>query len=286
MELIAKVVPQSFNLFLFGDCHIGSIAFSEKRFNKFMKMMGKEYAGCGVNLAVDHGDSVEGMTVDDKRYDPRNMRDPRGTPFDEANTYIKLVMPIKERIICKLMGNHEWYLNKFGDMTKYMCKELEVPYGTYSAKITYVGDNGKVLFKHYAVHGRKSVTSTADDPIRRDANMELILKRHMKDKAGDCLLMSKGHTHKLIVCPPREKLYLVDDGKKIVQKYTHAGQAEGYIHPDHRWYVNTGSFLRTFVIGGSTYSERAEYDPVELGFAVVMVRNGEIVGVRKIVLGD
>lgn len=114
--------------------------------------------------------------------------------------------------------------------------------------------------------------------------MELIIKRHLKFKAGDCITMSKGHTHKLIVCQPKSELYLVDDGHEIVQKYTKSDKTGGYIHPDHRWYINTGSFLKLYGDGVSGYGELFEYDPIELGVAVIMVRNQKIDGVRRIVL--
>lgn len=114
--------------------------------------------------------------------------------------------------------------------------------------------------------------------------MELILKRHLKHKFGDCLLMSMGHTHKLLICSPNPELYLTDDGSQITQKYTRSDKADGYIHPDHRWYINTGSFLKLYGDGVSGYAERAGYDPVELGFIVVMVRDRKIVDVRKVTL--
>jgi len=48
--------------------------------------------------------------------------------------------------------------------------------------------------------------------------------------------------------------------------------------------VSTGSFLRTQILDVTTYGERREYDPVDLGFPVVMVRNRQIAGVKKVVL--
>ena len=106
--------------------------------------------------------------------------------------------------------------------------------------------------------------------------MHLILKRHLKFKAGDCAVMVKGHTHKLLVCKPEAELYLTDDGKRIQQKYTGWGQNEEYIHPDARWYGNTGSFLKLHGKGISGYAEIFEYDPVELGFLILKVRRKRI----------
>ena len=115
--------------------------------------------------------------------------------------------------------------------------------------------------------------------------MELILMRHLMKKAGDCVVQYKGHTHKLLVCNPESGLYLYDDGEEIRQGYTTENQNARYIHPDLRWYVNTGSFVKLYRDDELTnYAEVAEYDPIDLGFAVTRVREGKVVKVDKIIV--
>jgi hypothetical protein len=46
--------------------------------------------------------------------------------------------------------------------------------------------------------------------------------------------------------------------------------------------VNTGSFLRSYVPFETTYAERAGYDPLPLGCAKVIIRDGEIVDVEEV----
>jgi hypothetical protein len=101
-------------------------------------------------------------------------------------------------------------------------------------------------------------------------------------KGKVCVL---GNTHRLLICEPRTQLYLSTD-TSIKENYTHnpAFGKAGYIHPDHRWYINTGSFLRTFGENVSSYSEMGEYDPIELGFPVVTVKDRQIVGARKVIV--
>ena len=111
---------------------------------------------------------------------------------------------------------------------------------------------------------------------------QLVLKRHLKFKAGDCAVMIKHHTHKLLVCKPESEVYLVDDGEQIRQAYTGWGQDEPYIHPDARWYGNGGSFMKLYIDGITGYAERAEYDPVELGFLVLKVRDRKIVSLDPV----
>lgn len=287
MKLLTKQMPTSFNLFLFGDTHIGTLLFDKGAFAEFLETVTQPYENVKAchNYAVHHGDAIEAITVDDRRYDAKLVKDPRGTPFEQARDAIALLKPIRKQLLFILKGNHEHRLLKFGNLSEHIAEELGVNYGTYSCRMTYTDHSGELIFKHFATHGRKSITSTADDPKRRRTHMELILKRQLKHKAGDCLLMSKGHTHRLLYCQPNTELYLTDNGQEIEQRYTHSHRAAGYVHPDHRHYVSCGSFYGIFANGEDSYAERAEYDPLEMGYVCVMVRNRQVEEVRKIVLG-
>jgi len=229
------------------------------------------------------GDIIEAITIDDRRYDMATTSEP--FPLQQIKDAVKTLSPISTRLLCILEGNHERILWRFGDLSNEIADQLKVKYGTYTAKLTINDKEGKYLYKIFATHGKKNITSTADDPKRRFVNQRLILKRHLKFKAGDCVVMVKGHTHKLLICKPEEELYLTDDTKEIKQRYISSSQNAPYIHPDHRYYVNSGSFLKLYgEMGVSGYAERAEYDPVELGFAVIMVRDGQIHDINKVVL--
>jgi len=283
MKLIKKTVPLDHNLFLFGDDHEGSILRHKEGWEKLEDMINSEYEGVSANFGVDHGDIIEAITMDDPRYDNKTIK---GNVMQEIKQAIKNRQKIKDKLVCILEGNHPLKLWRFGNITEDICTELEVPYGTWSAKITYESVKKKFIYKHFACHGHRSINSSADDPKRKLANMELILKRLMKDKFGDTLLNSMGHTHKLLVCDPTSKLYLVDDGTGIKAKYTKAQSRDetGYINPDHRYFVNTGSFYKLYENEVSGYAERFGYDPVELGFAIAIVRGGELKEVRKVLI--
>jgi hypothetical protein len=288
MQLLTKVLPDNHNLFHFGDLHDGSVLSSRKGWNKLLDMMNSEYDGCSSNYGVDGGDMMEAILVDDVRFSPEKLTE--SLPLEQRKEAIKLREPIRDKLLAILLGNHEYRLWKYGNMTKDICEALGVDYGTYSAKITIEHKGGwlhkgnNLMYKIYETHGYKNISSIADDPIRRQSNMQLILKRHLKRKAGDCAVMIKHHCHKLLLCKPEEELYLVDDGEKVKQAYTHWGQAEPYIHPDARWYGSAGSFLKLYGKGISGYAEIMEYDPVELGFLITKVRDRKIVDVVPIYL--
>ena len=284
MKIITKVLPANHNLFLFGDDHEGTILRHKKGWDQLVNMMNSEYAGVSANFGVDHGDIIEAIMTDDPRYDPETTE--TSIPMEQQARAIENRKEIADKLLVILEGNHPRKLWRFGAITKTVCRKLNVPYGTWSAKLIFRDRKDRLLYKSFHTHGRKTITSTADDPKRRIVNMRLILKRHLKFKMGDCALMSKGHTHKLIVCEPESELYITDNGSKTKQSYTMQGTShtEGFIHPDHRWYVNAGSFLRLYGEDVSGYAEIGEYDPIELGFAVARKRNRKIQGIDKVIL--
>ena len=287
MYLIKKHIDMDCNIFLFGDLHIGSLLFSDRKFNAFIDAIHKPYDGIDKNYAVCHGDLIEAIKIDDPRYDPRLHKD---FVLDQVEDAAELLAKLENKLLVVLQGNHEWKLWRSGDWGAKIVSTLnekyglDVGYGGLACKIAYYA-NDKFLFKHYAIHGRKLIKSYADDPERRESNEKLILKRHLKNMAGDCLLMSKGHTHKLIVAEPKEPMYLADDGRKIVHKYVKSKDFSASYIPDYlRWYVNTGTFHKTVVVGATTYAEVYEMEPVILGYAVVRVRDGKIDGIDKVLL--
>jgi len=115
--------------------------------------------------------------------------------------------------------------------------------------------------------------------------MKHTLQRHLEPIFGDVVLAGKGHTHRLIVAEPEPELYLISVKGKIKQQYTKPSAGKDlYIPPELRYYVNTGSFLKTYEEGVSTYSEIAEYGPVELGYILAEVNDRAMSSVKAVVL--
>lgn len=281
MQLISVDVPLDFNVFLLGDQHIGARLHDEDGWQAVVEMIHSPYEGCHTNYVVHHGDAIEGITIDDKRYGIEETGDSKGRTLEQMADFKRSAWPIRKKMVCLLTGNHEFKLQRFGDVSRQMAKEIGVPYGTFSSVISYRHD-GRTLFKHYATHGRRMLSSIADDEIRRRANMQLQLKRTLFRKHGTCSLMSRGHSHKVLTTPPNKELYMSDDGQKLHQNYTKPPDFfDGFVPPNLRWYASSGCFLKTFGIGFSGYGERGDYDPVELGFCTTLVRGGKIVNVRE-----
>ncbi len=279
MKILVPVkLPNDHNMFIFGDKHDGSVLSSDKGWDKLLNLMLSEYDGTKHNYGMEGGDMIEAIMADDPRFSPEKLTEP--LPLEQVKMALKRREPIKDILLDILQGNHDRRLWRFGDLAENIANTLGVPYGTYTAKLSIVDSKGNLMYKIYHTHGFKTIMSIADDPIRRRSNMELILKRHLKNKAADCAVMIKAHTHKLIVSKPHHELYLYDEKNQIKQGYTGWGQSEQYIHPDARWYGNSGSFLKLFGKGISGYAEIFELDPTELGFLILIVRNRTIVELR------
>lgn len=286
--VIRKRMPRDFNLFNFGDEHVGSRLFYEKGFMKMVDLMHSSFEGLKPerNYGVSHGDFIEGITIDDKRFDLQTTK--LTSMIHQSDYYMELIKPIAHKIVVQLEGNHTKGLWKYGHICEDMCSKMKIPYGTYACKINYVDNRGRLMFKQFAHHGFGSISSRLPDEKRRVTNMLLALKNKLRPLAGDAVLMTMGHTHQNLVNKPDDCLFLSDDGGEITKGYTSdfmPPQNLSFIHPDNRYYINTAAFRKSAIKGGVDYGEMAGYPPVELGFSITLVRGGRIIDIKKVVVG-
>lgn len=293
MRLFTFKVPNDFNLFLHGDAHKYVKAHSEKGYKKFIDSVNSEYEGVPAlnNYVVDFGDFADLIPIRHPYYDPKFHK---LSPLEQMELFVDDYKELVHALLFVLDSTHPQMLADMGNVTEFLCAQLRDKYktrntsfyATQTARAEFISTKGTRIFKLYATHGSKTVTSTADDDIRVDSNMALILKRHLRKKASDCAIMAKGHSHKLIIQSPKPKLCVTDNSKKLVAKYPKPSDYHGldYIPEEMRWYVNTGSFLRSQILDMSTYAEKREYDPVDLGFAVVLVRDRKIMDIKRVTI--
>jgi hypothetical protein len=276
LKIIKTVLPSSHDFILFGDTHGGSHMSYESGMNSLVAGI----ADCGGAYCGHMGDMIEAISIDDKRFD---LTAKVPIPLQQAQNAIKRYKPIANKMKFQLLGNHELKLWKFGNLSEYIAGELGVEYGTYAA-IVEVSDEYGLLYRMYVSHGFGVLSSNAKDPEQRKANKAASLKQRLKNKAGDCLIMAMGHTHQLIVVPPTKELIMEHSTGKPKQKYVRQGNpTDAFIEPNRRWYVNTGSFYKLYTddIQISGYGEIKGYDPTELGYGVVEVRDRKVVNVRE-----
>lgn len=281
MQLFSRILPKACEIVLISDTHIGS---SLTHYTGIKKAI--DYVAAGKNrFMIVIGDLCEAISTDDlKRFDMGTIDLSIPIPMQQYNYWVELFRPIAKKILYINEGNHDFKHHRYADFVKdVVCKELNVPFGTYSSKLTITNQKGDTRFKLYTTHGFGIMTTAADDPIRRKSNLRLSLNRKLQHKAADCVLMAMGHTHQLIISRPEASTYLYDDAEAIYEGITHAPQNSQYIPDNMRWYVNTGSFLKSQALGISSYAERAGYNPSALGYAVISI-DGNIQDVRKILV--
>jgi predicted phosphodiesterase len=280
MQIIEKRLPADHDLILTSDWHLGTCMHESSGPSK----VALELARNSKNAFCLHGgDAVEAIMVTDKRWNPDTDR--KALPLQQYGEFENWLGCYQAQMIACMLGNHDWKLAAtYGNyLQDVICKKLKIPYGTYTAKFHIKDKKGRTLYNLFYTHGAKSISSAADDPQRQYDNMRLMLKRRLKEKAGDCEVMAMGHTHRLFVLEPMQRLYLTDQGGKIKAAYTGAGTGE-WIHPDFRWYVNSGCFMRLYREGVSGYAEMFGYDPFELGYAVIKCRGGKIENIERRVI--
>lgn len=281
MQLFTRFLPEKCEIVLLSDTHIGSSLTHYKGLQAcidYIKAKPNRYA-------IVLGDLCEAISTDDlKRFSMDTIDLSIPIPLQQYQYWCRLFAPIADRILYINEGNHDFKHARYANFVKdVVCKELNVPFGTYSSKLTVIDKAGNIRFKVFTSHGFGSLNTTADDPIRRKSNLRLSLKRKLARKAADCVLMGIGHTHQLIVSRPETTSFLYDDGHEIHEGFTNAPQSAPYIPDNLRWYVNTGSFLKSQALGVSSYAERAGYNPNDLGYILVTV-DREIQDVKRVVI--
>lgn len=285
MRLLECVLPPDANIYKLSDDHEGALAQHTDGLHEAIQTIEQDSIGYWCHL----GDWLETLMVDHPYYDPRVLaKDEEGipsVPMKQAENQANRYMPIKDKLLAGLLGNHEQRALKYGNLVQYLLGLMGRPetYGGYSCKLSIKDAKGKTRLKLFLHHGRNIAESRAGTERQRQANREAQLMRILHPLAGDCQVMSMAHTHRLIVVEPMNRLYLVDDGLKIKQKYIKSASGD-YIDPENRWYVNTGSFYRSQMIGMDSYPEKAMYPPTELGYPVIEMRDYQIANVRKVII--
>lgn len=282
MRLLQATVPNDCDIVLMGDDHKGAKASHSKGVDSvFEWIMGQP------NRYFCHmGDEIEARTIDHHYFDIDTTDTKLTKPMLQIEAAIKQYRPVKDRCLAWLYGNHSAALDRFGNLTKYLCDQLNIPYGGVMCKLRLVNKRNRQIAKFFLYHPfRFTLRHQAKDYDQRLANKKARLKDFLYPWAADCLLMAIGHVHQLIVASPVRTLLMTDDGKHLQQEYLAAGKGDSdYIEKDRRWYCCAGSFLKSSLMNADTYSEKHGYPPTEMGYCIAEIRKGQLVNVKEVVI--
>jgi hypothetical protein len=282
MEIISKRLPADCTIIDTGDWHIGAL---NCHLDGIQKLIATIEANPNTYVILK-GDLIEAIAPNDKRFVHCSQDVGFRTAHEQVDFLVSLLEPIRDNILAMMLGNHEYKLINVFDVAKHICQDLGIPYGGYACVIQNIG-----CFKMFCTHGYGSITSNAKDQLQRLANKQSSLKLKLeKSKMVDCVYMSMGHIHHGIIAHPTigQEIMLTTTAKKIKQTYRqHTDQNANYIPPEARWYVATPSMLKLYSEPGMfaiSYAEMAGYEPTELGWVEIDVRDDEITDVRKVVV--
>ncbi len=249
MQVIEYIIPYSrpdkFTLFTLGDAHDGTLHFSKESLLKVIKQIKDDPNA----RWVDMGDKCEFIAPSDPRWDCGSISDwvhPDNVALDEANDYMSLVSPIRDKCLGMLFGNHEDALRRHYhiDIHDYICKQLNVPDLGYSAFVRMKFRRGKDGNGHevlgFFTHG-------SGGAITRGAKINR-LERIMDNFSAD--LYAHGHCHDIITST---KAYLaLNQDNKIVQRVKVGAM--------------TGCFFKTYSQDvRASYGEIKNYPPTSMG---------------------
>lgn len=280
MRIIRVKIKPDCKIYLHGDTHEGNSASATGELDRFLNKVAREKNSYLVHM----GDEIEATMIDHKYYDP--LTTDEALPLFQMKNVVKRYKKVAKKTLVWMYGNHPRRLAKFGNLTQELCERLGVNFGTYSCKLILENaKTGALIGKMFLHHGFGSIKSNAKDFEQSNANKKANLKKKLVGKAADCIVMAIGHTHQLLCVDPAKKLIMLDDGEKLKQEYLQiANSSDSYIEPDRRIYLNTGSFVKTYIEGVDTYSDIAGYDPAEIGYCTVHIKDGKVVNADAVTL--
>ena len=278
-EFIRHEGRQDAVLYHIGDTHCGSRLFHEEAYNHVLDCAIEEDA-----FIIHMGDCIEGKPVGSAHYDPKCLDASMPTIGDQIKYFGKLMRRVSDRILSIGMGNHESNgVAKDIDVMDEIATACGVPHakGGYQTWVVF----GEIITFNY--HGRWTMPRGAKDPIQREANQRAWLKNRLEGLAS-AHAMYMGHTHHCLVQDPIQKntLMVAEDNvrrKTFVDEPTFIG-GNLWVHPDARFYANTGTFRRGGGFGFTDYSEIGGYVPPDVAYVRTEIVGGKVKRVEKVVV--
>lgn len=250
----------TFNFIGLGDIHLGNVGCDIKKLTEMISWI-KETPNTYI---IGMGDYCEAIQIDDPRFDDRSVdsyfkiKDISLLINKQIEAIIKLLYPVKNKILGLLTGNHEetYRLHYHRDIVYEIAKGLNL----FDKVLGYDGfiqvffkrqpkvcNNDRQMFTIYATHGFGSARKSGSKVNRLEDFTHFI----------DADLILVGHEHKKIIAPPIIKLGVTKSGKLCQHKILS---------------VMTGSFLRGYVENATTYIEKKCYSPCDLGVVKVIYK--------------
>lgn len=250
------------NVYPFGDLHAGALACAENDAKEEIRMIANDKFGYLVGM----GDYADCIIKDDKRFQSNGLASwvEHDNIIPTQLDYVyNLLLPVKDKIICLLTGNHEEAIHdKYQfNFTLELCRKLGVRYAGYQCFInlhTYrtVNNSGTTGNNHsYRIHAWHG-----DGAAQTEGARMMRLIRLVNDIEADIYLM--GHLHAITKHTPDRLVF-----------------RNGKVKSERLLAVTTGSWLKGYTQSpdvehplSPSYVEKKGYKPSRLGCPVIHIR--------------
>jgi hypothetical protein len=271
LETIEKIIDVNgrgdvVTLIPLGDIHLGTPNCDEEMFAREVEFI-KNKKNC---YWLGMGDYGEFINTSDPRWenvvaDWISVKDLGNLAKVQADKFLEYVYPIRHKCIGVMQGNHEEkvYKKYHFSVTDYIAVELGVPNLTYCCMIRLVmrrpGKNKPSrhidIWANHGTGGGHYVGSKINKLIRMSQGF-------------DATIYLMGHVH--------DKMVREEDRIRLIGKSETIRE-----YADKRYFILTGTFLRSYVSGSKSYGERKMYNPTSLGTMHIKIKPFVSVGVGK-----
>jgi len=230
-----------------GDIHLGSVGCNKTYLKNTIEWI-KNKPNCYV---IGMGDFCDCITIKDDRFDIKSI-DPEfipqldNLPFAQVEYLKDLLIPIKDKILCCIPGNHEDKFrvkNSVNVMNELFKLGIEI--GDYMTFLRIKFDRNQFhttpltfFLQHGWFSGRKvggKINQLIDVSTTYDADVYIV-----------------GHSHYL--------------GAELLEKVS-IGATGKNIFKCKKVFINSGSFVETISLNGISYSEKKAYPNSKVGVA-------------------
>lgn len=227
------------------DVHIGHVDHDKKLFRDTVKWI-KDHGAYTILL----GDLIDGISQKDRRYENESIADEFKGHLDnlhykQTEAFIKGIMPIKDRVLGVMSGNHEQTVKQqFGfDAISVIAQRLEKPILTDPGYLIIRFKNGgsTSIYTIFCSHGHFM------GGRKRGAKVN-----NMEDKMGDFSFdaMLAGHTHDRWVSTRKQIVPIIGRNNNVV------------FEDKRKLFINTGSFMTTYTDSNvDTWASRKVFSP-------------------------
>ena len=259
-------------LYPLGDLHVGAAAFDKEAFEAKVAEIAEDPHGYWLGM----GDYADFIGFRDPRFDPKTIApDIKANDLTDiwswqAHAFLKMVEPIKGKCLGMLCGNHEESvrLHNHFDPGLSMAAHLGVPDLRYAAAITIKVYEGDGIGKKYKTDNKTYLRSRYTVRVyghhgwgggRTESGKVMKVTRDMLDIAPiDTQIFMMGHVH-LETAIPKGRMRF--SGRNFAKPSVY-----GTLH------VITGTYLRNWISGGTTYSEKMGMGMVHIGSPTVEIK--------------